>query len=100
VGQSIGNSAVQAIEFRPAHLHRDIVRADRWICDEIQFDQIPLQNRRAAYRSIDDPPSHGDISRAVIRRRSVTTMRDAKARDGVEIAFNESRQQEDQRKRV
>jgi hypothetical protein len=58
VGQSIGNSAIQSIEFGPAHLHRDIVRADGWIRDEIQFDQIVFQNRRTAYRSIDNSPSH------------------------------------------
>ena len=60
---------MQAIEFRPAHLHRDIVRADRWICDEIQFDQIPLQNRRAAYRFVDEPSSHGDIRSAIMEHR-------------------------------
>jgi hypothetical protein len=40
---------MQAIEFRPAHLHRDIIRTDGWICDEIQLDHIAFQNRRAAY---------------------------------------------------
>jgi hypothetical protein len=65
VGQSIGNSAMQALEFGPAHLHRDIVRADGRIRNEIQFDPIPLQNRCAAYRSIDEPPSHLDIRPAL-----------------------------------
>ena len=63
---------MQAVEFRPAHLHRDIVRTDGWIRDEIQLDQIAFQNRRAAYRSIDDSFSHDDISRAMIERHAVT----------------------------
>jgi hypothetical protein len=72
MGQSVGNSAMQALEFRPAHLHRDIIRADGGICNEIQFDPISLQNRSAAYRSIDEPPSHVDIRRALIQHRPVT----------------------------
>ena len=38
MGQSIGNSAMQAFEFRPAHLHRDIVFTDGRIGNEIQLD--------------------------------------------------------------
>jgi hypothetical protein len=57
-GQSIGDPAIQALEFRPAHLQRDIVGIDGGIRDEIQFDEISLQNRISADRSIDDPSSH------------------------------------------
>ena len=63
---------MQAVEFRPAHLHRDIVGTDGWICDEIELDQIAFQNRRAAYRSIDYSFSHDDIGRAMIGRHAVT----------------------------
>jgi hypothetical protein len=66
---------MQSIEFRPAHLHRDIVRTDGWIRDEIQFDQIAFQNRRTAYRSIDNSPSHrvsaAQSSNAVRSQRDV-----------------------------
>jgi hypothetical protein len=51
---------MQAIEFGSAHLHRDIIGTDGWIRDEIQFNQIAFQNRRAAYRSIDDSFSHDE----------------------------------------
>jgi hypothetical protein len=74
VGQSIGNSAIQTIEFGPAHFHGDIVGTDGWIRDEIQLDQIALQDRRTAYRSIDYSFSHDDISRAMIERHAVTNV--------------------------
>jgi hypothetical protein len=87
VGQSIGNSAMQAFEFRPAHLHRDIVITDGRICDEIQFDCISLQDRRAAYRFVDEPPSH-DISRAMTERRPLNK---SWRRMEWEVAIHESR---------
>jgi hypothetical protein len=40
--QPIGNPAVQALEFGPAHLHRDVVRAEDWIRYEIQLYRISV----------------------------------------------------------
>jgi hypothetical protein len=53
---------MQAIEFGPAHLYRDIVGTDGWIRDEIQFDQIAFDNGRTAYRSIDYSFSHDELA--------------------------------------
>ena len=68
--QPIGNPAVQALEFGPAHFHRDIVRTEDWICNEIQLHRIPIQDRIAAHRSVDQPPSHVRIRRPIIERYS------------------------------
>ncbi|MEI9922577.1 MAG: hypothetical protein WDN50_02410 [Bradyrhizobium sp.] len=53
---------MQAIEFGPAHLHRDIVGTDGWIRDEIQLEQLAFESRRAAYRSIDYSFSHDELA--------------------------------------
>ncbi len=87
---------MQTIEFGPAHLHGDIVGTDGWIRDEIQLDQIALQNRRTAYRSIDYSLSHDDISRAMIERHAVTTRRHSAEWIG-KVRY-ESRQHKHQRK--
>jgi hypothetical protein len=83
-GQSIGNPAMQALEFGPAHLHRDIFLTDGRIGDEIQFDRIPVQDRSAADRSVDEPPSHADTRCAMIERRPATGLPEVTAQDEVE----------------
>src|ERR1700739_3832308 len=75
---------MQALEFGPAHLHRDIVGADGGICNEIQFDPISLQNRSAAYRSIDEAPSHIGIRRALSSAVREPGLHDVTAHDGLE----------------
>jgi hypothetical protein len=79
--QPIGNPAVQALEFGPAHFHRDIVRTEDWICNEIQLHRIPIQDRIAAHRSVDQSLSHVRIRRPIIERYSTillaTTQRSA-----------------------
>jgi hypothetical protein len=61
---------VQALEFGPAHFHRDIVRTEDWICNEIQLHRIPIQHRIAAHRSVDQSLSHVRIRRPIIQRYS------------------------------
>ena len=58
LGQSIGDPAMQPLEFGPAHLHRDVVLTEGWVGDEIQFNRIPMENRIAADRFVDQSLSH------------------------------------------
>jgi hypothetical protein len=70
--QPIGNPAMQALEFGPAHLHRDVVRAEDGIGYEIQLHRIPVQNRIATYRFVDQPLSHVSIRCLIIERCTMT----------------------------
>jgi hypothetical protein len=97
-GQSIGNSAIQALEFRPAHLHRDIVGIDGGICDEIQFEEIFLQDRIAADRSIDDLSSHVGIVLRFIECRPTTGDSVSRRMMDWRLALHESRNYEHERK--
>ena len=58
LGKPIGNPAMQPLEFGPAHLHRDVVLAERGVGDEVQFNRIPIENRVAADRLVDQSLSH------------------------------------------
>jgi hypothetical protein len=74
--QPIGNPAMQALEFGPPHLHRDVVRAEDWIGYEIQLHRIPVRNRIAAHRFVDQPLSHVRIRCFMIERCSMTLFAD------------------------
>lgn len=50
--QSFGNSPVQALKLRPAHLYCDIVVAHGWVGNEVQLDRILFQDQGAAYRFV------------------------------------------------
>jgi hypothetical protein len=58
LGQPIGDPAMQPLKFGPAHLHRDVVVAKRGVGDEIQLDGVPMENRVAADRLVDQSLSH------------------------------------------
>ena len=58
LGQPIGDPAMKPLELGPAHLHRDVVLAERGVGDEVQLDRIPVKNGVAADRLVDQSLSH------------------------------------------
>ena len=72
LGQPIGDSAMQPLEFGPAHLHRDVVRAECGVGHEIQLDGVPMENRVAADRLVDQSLSHVLWSQCPTIERDVT----------------------------
>jgi hypothetical protein len=58
LGQPVGDPAMQPLEFGPAHQHRDVVVAERGVGHEIQLDGVPMENRVAADRLVNQSLSH------------------------------------------
>ncbi len=91
LGQPIGNPAVEPLEFGPAHLHRDIVLAERGVGDEIQLDRISVQDGIAAHRLVDQSLSHVAILGSMNRTPGMTGVMTTCCAMQAHIALHESR---------
>ena len=81
LGQPIGDPAMKPFEFGPAHLHRDVVRAERGVGHEIQLDGVPVEYRVAADRFVDQSLSHVVWIRCPMIERDVTNHARTKKRN-------------------